>query len=138
LNDSFELPSLEEIEEVERQRSQAIKALEISNDSVKCQKCGIAVPLLKMLTKPRSNRIDALQKRVKWIENHSQGNAIAEVKQIKQELAELLEEEAKANALRRLPLYSYRITGWKFVCSKCYDKVYMKVYMNAVASKDQY
>jgi hypothetical protein len=44
-----------------------------------------SLPLLKMLTKPRSNRIDALQKRVKWIENHSNGNAIAEVniKQLK-------------------------------------------------------
>jgi hypothetical protein len=54
------------------------------------------------------------------------GNAIAEVniKQLKAELAELL-EEAKADALRRLPLYSCRITGFKFVCSKCYDKAYM-------------
>jgi hypothetical protein len=43
-----------------------------------------------------------LQKRVKWIENHSHGNAIAEVKQIKQEVAGLLEEEAKAYTLRCL------------------------------------
>jgi hypothetical protein len=70
-----------------------------------------AVPLLRTLTKARSNRINALQKRVKWIENHSHGsdNAIAEVKQIKQELAELLEEEAKADILRRLLLYSCKI-----------------------------
>jgi hypothetical protein len=46
---------------------------------------------------------------------------------LKAELAELLEEEAKADALRRLPLYSCRITGWKFVCSKCYDRVYNRV-----------
>jgi hypothetical protein len=45
-----------------------------------------------------------------------------DVKQLKAELQ--IEEEAKANALIRLPLYSCRITGWKFVCSKCYDKVY--------------
>ena len=45
------------------------------------------------------------------------------VKQLKAELAELL-EEAKADALRRLPLYSCRITDFKFVCSRCYDKVY--------------
>jgi hypothetical protein len=81
----------------------------------------MAVRMLRTLTKPRSNRIDALQNQVKWIKNHSHGssNAIAEVniKHIKQELAELLEEEAKADALRRLPLYSCRIiTGWKFVC----------------------
>ena len=43
LSESFELPSLEEIDEVERQRSQAIEALEISGNSVKCQRCGMAV-----------------------------------------------------------------------------------------------
>ena len=70
MNDPFELPSLEEIQEMDMQRSLAIEALEISNHSVKCQRCSIVVPLLRTLTKPRSNRIDALQKRVKWIENH--------------------------------------------------------------------
>ena len=79
-----------------------------------------------MFTKPRSNRIDTLQKQIRWIENHSRGNnAIAEVKQIKQELTKLLKEDAKADKLRSLPLYSCRITGFKFVCSKCYDKAYM-------------
>jgi hypothetical protein len=69
-----------------------------------------------MLTRPTSNRIDALQKWVKRIENHSHGNAIAEVnlKQIKAELAGLLEEEAKANTSRRLLLHNCRITGFKF------------------------
>jgi hypothetical protein len=46
LNDPFELPSLEEIEQMDSQKSQAIEVLEISNDSVECQKCGIAVPML--------------------------------------------------------------------------------------------
>ena len=71
MNDLFELPSLEEIEEMDKQRLQAIQSLEISNDSVKCQKCGTAVPLLRTTTKPMSNRIDALQKLVKWVDNHS-------------------------------------------------------------------
>ena len=53
-------------------------------------------------------------------------NSTNDIKALKQELAELLEEEAKADALRLLPLYSCRITGFKFVCSKCYDKVYNK------------
>jgi adenine-specific DNA methylase len=44
LNDSFELPSLEEIEELDKQRSQAIESLQIFDHSVKCQKCGMAVP----------------------------------------------------------------------------------------------
>jgi hypothetical protein len=68
LNDPFVLPSLEQIEQMEKQRSQAIESLGISNGLVKCQKCGDTVPLLRTSTKPRSNRIDALQKRVKWIE----------------------------------------------------------------------
>jgi hypothetical protein len=67
-----------------------------------------------------------LQKQIKWIEDHSRGNTgNGNIKQLKAELAELIEQEAKADALRRLPLYSCRVSGWKFVCSKCYDKVYM-------------
>ena len=59
MNVSFELPPLEEMDS---ERLQAIEALEVSNDSVKCQKCGIAVPLLTnqgaielMLCKSRSS-----------------------------------------------------------------------------------
>jgi hypothetical protein len=70
LNDPFELPSLEEIQEMDKQRLQAIEALEISDDFFKCQTCGKAVPLLKTLTKPKSNRIAILQKQIKWIENY--------------------------------------------------------------------
>jgi hypothetical protein len=70
LNDHFEIPSLEQIEQMEKQWSEAIQSLQISNDSVKCQKCGNAVSLLRTLTKPKSNRIDTLQKRIKWIENY--------------------------------------------------------------------
>lgn len=79
-------------------------------------------------TKPKSNRIAVLERQIKWLENYSRGNngnsSSDVVKQLKQELAALLEEDAKADKLRNLPLYSRRITGWKFVCSKCYDKVY--------------
>jgi peptide subunit release factor RF-3 len=130
LNDPFELPSLKEIQEMDRQRSQAIEALEIFDHSIKCQRCGIAVPLLRTLTtKPRSNHIGVLQKRIKWIENYSHGNNNSnknnDLQQLKQELAELLEEDAKADKLRSLPLYSCRITEFRFVCSKCYDKVYL-------------
>jgi hypothetical protein len=46
-----------------------------------------------------------------------------DVKQLKQELTDLLQEDTKADKLRSLPLNSCRITGWKIVCSKCYDKV---------------
>jgi DNA-directed RNA polymerase subunit RPC12/RpoP len=120
LNDPFELPSLEDIEQMDSQRSQAIESLKISDDYVKCQKCGMAVTLLRTLIKPRSNRIDSLEKQIKWIENYSRGNNGNKnngLQRLQAELAELLEEEAKADKLRSLPLYSCRITGWKFVCS---------------------
>jgi hypothetical protein len=151
LNDPFELPSLEDIEEMERQRSQAIESLQIIDNSVKCQKCGMAVPIVGKLT-ARNDRIAVLQKRIKWLENYQYSNRhclhdhhrhsgntitsnnydgdggsdddIGVVKQLKAELTDLLEEDAKADKLRSLPLYSCRITGFKFVCSTCYDKVY--------------
>ena len=64
----FPLPSLGEIEQIDRLRAQAIEALEISGNSVKCQRCGIAMPLLKRLTKSKSKRITTLQYRIKWLE----------------------------------------------------------------------
>jgi hypothetical protein len=88
---------------------------------------------------PYSNRITVLEKRIKWLENYSRGNNINSnrnndvIKQLKQELSELLAEDAKADKLRSLPLYSCRITGWKFVCSRCYDKVYNYNNMHAIA-----
>ena len=46
--------------------------------------------------------------------------------ELKAELAGLLEEDAKADKLRRLALYSCRLlAGNSYVCSKCYDKVYI-------------
>jgi hypothetical protein len=117
---------------MDRQKSQAIESLEIFDHSIKCQKCGMVVPIVGKLPKPHPNRVAILEKRIKWIENYSRGNInrpsyISDIKALKQELAELLEEDAKADKLRSLPLYTCRITGWKFVCSKCYDKAYALV-----------
>jgi hypothetical protein len=39
----------------------------------------------------------------------------------KEELAALLEEDKQKEILRRLPLYSSKITGYRFLCSKCYE-----------------
>jgi len=66
--------------------------------------------LLRMLIKPKSNRIAVLQKQIKWIIEHYRGHYFRRhrgngnttsnnndgvvVKQLKQELAELLEEDA--------------------------------------------
>jgi hypothetical protein len=49
LNDPFELPSLKDIEQMEKQRLQAIESLEIFDHSVKCQRCGTAVPIVGTL-----------------------------------------------------------------------------------------
>ena len=43
MNDGIEIPSLEQIEQMEKQRSQAVEALQISDGFVKCQRCGTAV-----------------------------------------------------------------------------------------------
>jgi hypothetical protein len=147
MNDAFEIPSLEEIEEMERQPSQAIESLQISNHSVKCQKCGVAIPMVGKLTrtKPKGNRIDTLEKRIKWLEHYCINNSTNNIKKkgnddieaLKQELAELLEADAKADKLQSLPLYSCRITGWKFVCSKCYDKVYLQQHHAIAAGKER-
>jgi hypothetical protein len=50
---SIELLSLEEIEEMGRQGSQAIESLQITDNSIKCQKCGVAVRIVGKLTKPK-------------------------------------------------------------------------------------
>jgi hypothetical protein len=65
LNDPFELPPLEQIEKMEKQRSQAIESLQITDHSVKCQKCGIAVPIVGKLTRTKNDRIALLQKKDK-------------------------------------------------------------------------
>ena len=103
---------------MDKQRLQAIEGLQISNDCI-MSKMWYRRTYTGMLTKPRSNRIDALQKQIKWIEQHylrsNNTSKDNDLKQLKQELAELLEEYAKADKLRCLPLYRCRITGWKFV-----------------------
>jgi hypothetical protein len=85
------------------------------------------VPIVGKLIKPKSNRIAILERRINWLENYPHSNNNIIIKQLKQELADILEEDAKADKLRNIPLYSCRITGWKSVCSKCYDKVYQRL-----------
>jgi hypothetical protein len=51
------------------------------------------------------------------MENYSRGINKEDLKALRQELADLLEEDAKADKLRSLPLYSCKITGFKFVRS---------------------
>jgi hypothetical protein len=110
-----------------------IESLQIyDHSSVKCQKCGNAIPIVGKLPKPHSNRVVVLQRRIGWLKGyhrchhrrHHYHYSDDVVKELERELADLLAEDAKADKLRHLPLYSCRITGFKFVCSKCYDRVY--------------
>ncbi len=123
-----ELPSLEEIAEMDKQREYAIDSLEISDDStqVKCQNCGLAMPIVGGLTRPLSyQRVVALKKRITWIEEHSRNTSTADnsIKTLKQELAEILKKEQKRDILGKLPLHSSRMTGYRWVCSKCWDEI---------------
>jgi hypothetical protein len=68
----IELPSIEEIQQIEEQRQQAINSLEIYDHSVKCQRCDNAIKIFGKLTpgKQCNNRIQVLKTRIKWIEEH--------------------------------------------------------------------
>jgi hypothetical protein len=124
-----ELPSIQIGDVADRQQEEAIQKLEISEDGqyVKCQSCHKDIKMVGKLPNPKRARIATIQRRIAWLENYPHGNNNDSVKQLKEELADLLEEDAKADKLRSLPLYSCRITGWKFVCFfKDYDKVHKK------------
>ena len=83
MNDPFELPSLEEIEEMDKHRSQAIESLEISNGFVKCQNCAIALPIVGKLPTPYRNRITLLKHRIDWIQSHPRlKDSINNIKQL--------------------------------------------------------
>ena len=57
MNDGIEIPSLEQIEQMERQRAQAVEALQISDDYrfVKCQRCSNAIPIVGKLPHQHNN-----------------------------------------------------------------------------------
>ena len=129
-----ELPPIEEIEEMDRLRQQAIESLEISVSTsgqyVKCQKCDTAVPIVGKLSTSSDRRITTLQGRIRRIEEgksskKSSSRRTDGYKELKQELEELQKLEAKKDILRRFSLYSAKMTGYKWVCSNCWDQAYL-------------
>ena len=80
------------------------------------------------MTNSSSNRIVTLERQIKWVEknnsNNNNNNDDDDVNRLKQQLANLLKEEEKNDLLRRLPLYNSRMTGYKWICSECWDQVY--------------
>ena len=140
-NNVIELPSLEEIEKMDKQQQNALESLEISitdyekTSYVKCQKCGRRIAMFQK--SPRSysvsNRITVLEKQIKQDEirnnhYHNNNNDYNDIMESKQELADLLKEEEKNDLVTRLPLYSSRMTGYKWICSECWDKSYRSLH----------
>jgi hypothetical protein len=127
MSNPIDLPNLEEIKEMDRQRSEAEEALEIYDHHVKCQKCSIWVPIIQS-NKPSITRVERLNSRIKFIEEHPHYCFYSTKKEredglnkLKAERLELLEGDAKADR-SRLPLYSSPITRYKYVCSSCWDR----------------
>ncbi len=65
----------------------------------------LLVPIVGKLNRPCNDRVVILQRCIKWMENYYHGTNINDLKALKQELAELLEEDTKADKLRSLPLF---------------------------------
>ena len=109
--ESFELPSLEEIEWK-------------GSDHNRCQKCAISIPLRENMHRPSNDRLGKLQTRKKWMEHYCHKVDVNELKALEAEIAALLKEDAEADFSRSLPLHSCKITGFRFVCGTCYDEIY--------------
>jgi hypothetical protein len=55
------------------------------------------------------------------MEYHTHISKQEDLEATKQQLALLLQEDAKDDKSRNLPLSSSEVTHYKYVCSKCYD-----------------
>jgi hypothetical protein len=120
-----ELPSLEEIERMDKKREAAINSLEISDGHVKCQKCGQVIPIIGKLQKSKTDRIASLEKRIKraefYYKKYHHDNSTDHSGKDREELAALQQEDAERDKLRCLPLYRSKRTGYRFFCSSCFD-----------------
>ncbi|MFL6401015.1 MAG: hypothetical protein ACJ72J_15740, partial [Nitrososphaeraceae archaeon] len=73
-----------------------------------------AVPIVGKSTKRKNPRIQVLERRISYLERYPRSISAADtnnvIKQLKEKLAQLEAEENKMDKLRRLPLYSSKIT----------------------------
>jgi hypothetical protein len=118
------LPSLSSIDQMDRLRQKAREELEIFDDKARCQRCGVAVKLGEKLTTTSSTtgRITYLKRRIQYM--NKRGYDIDN--STKQELAELIKAEEEQDLLKRLRLYSSKLTRYRFCCSDCFDKAYKR------------
>ena len=78
---------------MERQRFASHRIIGDIRYSVKCQRYDTAVPIVGKLPRPHNDRVAILQKRIKWMENYYHVVNVNDPKELKQDLAELLEED---------------------------------------------
>ena len=78
---------------MERQRFASHRIIGDIRYSVKCQRYGTAAPIVGKLPRPHNDRVAILQKRIKWMENYYHVVNVNDLKELKQDLAELLEED---------------------------------------------
>jgi hypothetical protein len=131
-NNPIPLPSLETADAIDKQQEEAYAALEFSsyeeNQYVKCQCCNNWIKRAGKMHKPTNDRIEQIRRRIKQIEaynlKYNKGSSDNGIKELKQELAELLKDEEKRDKLRNLPLYSSRSTNYLFYCSICWETAY--------------
>jgi hypothetical protein len=135
-----EIPSMDQVEAMDKQRQEAIESLQIVNGMVQCQgKCGQLYPIIKkddpfkLSSSNLTGRIAQLRSIIKQIERHHIGSTNANKE--KEELKQLEEEDKQREILRRLPLYSSKISGYRFLCSNCYDEAYYLSSHNSSSSK---
>jgi hypothetical protein len=99
--------------------------------------CGLPIPHLGMWSaslkffQGESNLAPTNQKRVAELKKRIE---FAQIKNFdctesQEELNALLEERKQNEVLTRLPLYSCKITGYRYVCSTCFDKCYSDNYI---------
>lgn len=126
----IELPSMQIADAADRAQDESFNSLEFvrKNKFVRCQCCHKAIKITGKMHKPANDRIEQLKKRIRQIEeynlkyNNNKAASDSGINELKQELAELLKDEAKRDRLRSLPLYSSKCTGYRFFCSPCWDK----------------
>src|ERR671932_2557656 len=126
-NNAIDLPSLEEVEQMDKQQQNALESLEISitdyekTSYVKCQRCGRRIAMFQKSPRSHSvsDRITVLEKQIRQDEirnshYHINNNNYNDTMESKQELADLLKEEDKNDLVTRLTLSTARITGSKW------------------------
>jgi hypothetical protein len=98
-------------------------------------RCGQDIPIVGKLSRPHNDRVVILQRRIRWMENYYHDANINNLKALKQELAELLEEDAKADKLRSLSMFVQLQNYWLEI--RMFSVMIRSIYMHVIAKKSE-